>query len=90
MSLDSDQVDRSAIGEGKYANYAEIGHNASEFVFDFGQVWVDGEAARVYLRIVTSPETAERLYSALKDALSMYRVSFGEIRHSQVVDEKIP
>jgi hypothetical protein len=88
--VESDQVDRSAMGEGRYANYAEIGHNAYEFVFDFGQLWLDGDAARVYLRVITTPETAERLYSALKDALAMYRDSFGEIRQQQGEDGKTP
>lgn len=44
----TDDADRSRIGEARYANYAEIGHNASEFVFDFGQVWFDGIAAGVF------------------------------------------
>ena len=73
-------VDRSLIGEARYSNYAEIGHNASEFVFDFGQVWFDGIPAGVYLRVVTSPDTAQRLYELLNEALSQYRVVFGEIR----------
>jgi hypothetical protein len=73
-------VDRSHISEARYSNYAEIGHNASEFVFDFGQVWFDGVPAGVYLRVVTSPDTAQRLYELLNEALSQYRVVFGEIR----------
>jgi hypothetical protein len=74
-----DEVDRSNMGEGHYANYAEIGHNAYEFVFDFGQVWIDFDPATVYVRVVTSPETALHLYGALDNALSAYRTSFGEI-----------
>ena len=75
-----DDVDRSSMGEGRYANYAEIGHNAYEFVFDFGQVWLDADPARVYLRVITTPETAQRLYGALDHALSAYRKDFGDIR----------
>ena len=72
-------IDRTQVGEGRYSNYAEIGHNASEFVFDFGQVWLDGTPAGVYVRIVTSPDTAERLYKLLNDSLSQYRDAYGEI-----------
>ena len=68
------------MGEGRYANYAEIGHNAFEFIFDFGQVWLDANPAHIYLRVITSPETAQRLYSALDNALAQYRTAFGDIR----------
>jgi uncharacterized protein DUF3467 len=78
--MEPNDVDRSKVGEGRYSNYAEIGHNASEFVFDFGQVWFDGTPAGVYLRVITNPDTAQRLYELLNDALSQYRSAFGEIR----------
>jgi len=79
-------LDRSRIGEARYSNYAEIGHNSSEFVFDFGQVWFDGVAAGVYVRVVTSPDTAQRLYDLLNEALSQYRNAFGEIRRGPQMD----
>jgi hypothetical protein len=78
--METDDADRSHIGEARYSNYAEIGHNASEFIFDFGQVWFDGVAAGVYVRVVTSPDTAQRLYELLNEALSQYRTVFGDIR----------
>lgn len=81
--MDSEQVDRRDMGEGRYANYAEIGHNAYEFVFDFGQVWLESVRASVYVRVVTSPQTAKSLHTALDNALSMYRDSFGEILYDQ-------
>jgi hypothetical protein len=88
-AMDSDEVDRSKMGEGRYANYAEIGHSEYEFVFDFGQAWMYGDPAKVYVRVVTSPETAARLQGALDNALSNYRDSFGDIRYdSQTPDKK--
>ena len=78
-----DERDRSSVGEGRYANYAEIGHNEWEFIFDFGQVWVDTQPGRLYLRIITSPDTAERLYRLLTDALSEYRSAYGEIQKTE-------
>lgn len=77
--MGADDVDRSNMGEGHYANYAEIGHNAYEFIFDFGQVWMDADPARVYIRVITTPETAQRVYAALKNALAAYRTAFGEV-----------
>jgi hypothetical protein len=85
--MEKNDVDRSRIGEAKYSNYAEIGHNAYEFVFDFGQVWCEGVPAGVYVRVVTSPDTAQRLYETLYAALSEYRVAFGEIRRGENPDE---
>jgi hypothetical protein len=76
---DEREVDRSNMGEGRYANYAEIGQNASEFIFDFGQVWVDAGPAYVYVRVITTPETAQRILVALEDALSGYRRVFGDV-----------
>jgi hypothetical protein len=86
--MERDDVDRSRIGEARYSNYAEIGHNGSEFVFDFGQVWFDGIPAGVYVRVVTSPDTAERLYELLNEALSEYRVAFGRIRREGDAEEQ--
>ena len=82
------QVDRSGVGEGRYANYAEIGHNASEFVFDFGQLWLNGDPAHVYLRVITSPDTAQCLFDALDEALEQYRSKFGPVRREEQVTEK--
>lgn len=87
-AVDGPPADRSAVGEGRYANFAEIGHNASEFVFDFGQVWLDGEPARIYFRVITTPDTAQRLYESLNDALLKYRDAFGTIRRDEQADGK--
>lgn len=81
--MDRRDIDRSNVGEGRYSNYAEIGLNASEFVFDFGQVWFDGTPAGVYVRVITSPDTAQRLYELLYESLNKYRNDFGEIRSEE-------
>jgi hypothetical protein len=84
--MDRRDIDRSNVGEGRYSNYAEIGHNASEFVFDFGQVWLDGTPAGVYVRIITSPDTAEQLYKLLNDSLSQYRSAYGAIARDETTE----
>jgi hypothetical protein len=75
------KVSRSDLGEGRYANYAEIGHNGSEFIFDFGQLWADGESGSMHVRVVTSPRTAEFVRAALDAAIKDYRASYGSITH---------
>lgn len=78
--MEMEAADRSALGEGRYANYFEIGHNAFEFLLDLGQLGLETEPAHIYLRVVTSPDGARQLCQLLNEALMQYRKSFGPIR----------
>jgi len=80
MGADEDAVDRSSLGEGRYANYFEVGHNLFEFVLDFGQSGQENEPIRIYVRIITTPEGASTLSRLLEEALGRYRATFGPIR----------
>jgi hypothetical protein len=66
--------------EGKYANYFKIGHNAFDFVFDFGQNFSDNEEAELYSRIITNPFYALELSETLKKAIDRYEEKFGSIK----------
>lgn len=80
-AMEADEAaDRSLLGEGRYANYFEVGHNLFEFVLDFGQAGQENEPIRIYLRIITSPEGAATLSRLLGEALGKYRQTFGPIR----------
>ena len=80
MGADEEAVDRSLLGEGRYANYFEVGHNLFEFVLDFGQSGQENEPIRIYVRIITTPEGASTLSRLLEEALEKYRAAFGAIR----------
>jgi len=69
--------------EGKYANYFQIGHNAFEFLFDFGQLYADGKRERMHTRIVTSPSYAKELLKVLGESLERYETQFGAIRQDE-------
>ena len=84
MGADEEAVDRSVLGEGRYANYFEVGHNLFEFLLDFGQSGQENEPIRIYVRIVTTPEGAATLSRLLGDALGKYRKSFGPIRGDEL------
>ena len=72
--------------EGFYANYFEIGHNAFEFVLDFGQCYnANDEKVQLHTRIVTSPFYAEALLEMLQESVEQYKQHHGGIRES---DEK--
>jgi len=69
---------RTAVREGKYTNCFQIGHNAFEFLLEFGQSYSD-QAEFMHTRLVTSPLYAARLSQLLTEALSQYQARFGPI-----------
>lgn len=79
-AMEMEAADRSALGEGRYANYFEIGHNAFEFLLDLGQLGLENEPARIYLRVITSPSGARELCETLNNALAEYWRSYGAAR----------
>ena len=68
--------------EGRYANYFEVGHNAIEFLLDFGQYYPDRQQARMYTRIITSPIYAKELFKTLGESIEQYEQTFGVISHA--------
>lgn len=64
--------------QGKYANYFKVGHNAYEFVIDFGQYYPETEEAELFTRIVTSPAYAKSLLQTLQDAITFYEGVHGK------------
>jgi len=69
--------------EGKYANYFEIGHNAFEFLLDFGQLYSDGKQEQIHTRIVTSPSYAKELLKVLGESVERYEQNFGSIKQDE-------
>jgi len=73
-----DSQDRGQL-EGRYANYFKVGHNAFEFLLDFGQFYPRGEKEQLHTRIVTSPVYAKALLQLLRDSVERYERTFGVI-----------
>jgi hypothetical protein len=65
--------------EGRYANYFSVGHNAVEFVLDFGQRYTEEGTAGMHTRIITSPTYAIALLGVLREAVEQYEKSFGSL-----------
>jgi hypothetical protein len=65
--------------EGRYANGIQVGHNAFEFVLDFGQQYGGAAEAHVHTRIVTSPHYAKGFLETLQLAVAEYEREFGLI-----------
>lgn len=66
---------------GRYANFFKVGHNAFEFVFEFGQSQGESEDASVHTRIVTAPGYAKTFMETLRESIAQYEREFGTIRH---------
>ena len=69
--------------EGKYANYFQIGHNAFEFLLDFGQLYADGKQEQIHTRIVTSPSYVKELLKVLGESVERYEQDFGPIQQGE-------
>ena len=65
--------------EGKYANYFKVGHNAFEFVIDFGQYYPGTEEAELCTRIITSPAYAKSLIETLQESIEQYEKNHGPV-----------
>ncbi|MBK9949730.1 MAG: DUF3467 domain-containing protein [Nitrospira sp.] len=58
MDSESSESQDNEGAVARYANYFEIGHNAAEFILDFGQAYSSSEERHMHMRIVTSPVCA--------------------------------
>jgi len=66
--------------EGKYANYFQIGHNAVEFIIEFGQLYSDESVPLLHTRIITTPSYGKTLLRLLQEALAEHEAQFGPAR----------
>jgi hypothetical protein len=73
-----DPQDSSPL-EGRYANYFKVGHNAFEFLLDFGQYYRESQRAHLYVRIITAPIYAKALLKTLGESIEQYEQTFGTI-----------
>jgi hypothetical protein len=79
--MNSESKDGQDNGQpnGRYANYFKVGHNAFEFLFDFGQIHTEGRRAPLHTRIITTPVYAKSLLGLLQESIDQYEQLFGTI-----------
>jgi hypothetical protein len=68
---------------GRYANAFQVGHNAFEFVLDFGQGYQEGREVQWHTRIVTGPAYARAFFGTLRASLVQYEQAYGTIPPSE-------
>jgi len=66
--------------EGIYSNFVLIAHSPSEFILDFARMLPGLPKAKVFARIVMTPQHAKLLRNALDENLKKYEERFGEIK----------
>ena len=65
--------------EGIYSNLVLISHSASEFILDFARMLPGIPKAKVYARIVMTPQNAKSLRDVLQRNLQAYEEKHGKI-----------
>ena len=69
-----------ATAEGQYVNFANILHNPTEFVIDFGRIVPGRPDVKILSRVLTTPFHAKQLARALQQNVEIYERTYGEIR----------
>jgi hypothetical protein len=65
--------------EGIYSNLVLISHSASEFILDFARMLPGVPKAKVYSRIIMTPQNAKSLREVLQRNLQAYEEKHGKI-----------
>ena len=66
--------------EGIYSNFVLLAHSPSEFFLDFARVLPGVPRAKVYARVIMTPQTTRSLLRALEAKVEAYETQFGKIR----------
>jgi hypothetical protein len=69
-----------ATAQGQYVNFANILHNPTEFVIDFGRVVPGRPDVKIISRILTTPYHVKQIAQALAQNIQVYERHYGEIR----------
>lgn len=69
-----------AQAEGIYSNLVFIAHSASEVILDFARALPGLPKAKVYARVILTPQHAKSLLLALDQNLKNYETQFGQIK----------
>ena len=66
--------------EGIYSNFVIITHSNSEFVIDFARMLPGANKAKVFARILMTPQNAKALLGTLQQNIARFEQEHGEIR----------
>lgn len=72
------QIDED-VAQGRYANMAMVDHSGTEFTLDFIYAFPQQPRAKVFSRVITSPQHMKRLVQAMQENLARYEAKYGTI-----------
>jgi hypothetical protein len=81
------ELDEKAA-EGIYSNFVLTANNAAEFVLDFARMLPGVNKAKVFARIIMTPQSAKSLSLTLANSIEKFEESFGTIQAVQKGDNK--
>ena len=76
------------VGEGVYANFFMITNSPSEFVIDFGRILPGLPNAKIYSRILTTPQHAKQFLQILEKNIENFEAKNGEIKMPGKTEDK--
>lgn len=76
------------VGEGTYANFFLITNSPSEFFIDFGRILPGIPDARIYTRVVCTPQHAKQFLNILRQNMDGYEEKFGEVKVQGLPENK--
>jgi hypothetical protein len=66
--------------EGTYSNWVMMTYSPSEFIIDFGRYLPGLSKAKIYSRIIMTPQHVKHLLKVLEKNVSSFEEKFGEIK----------
>ncbi len=79
MAHESDDGTGGVNEPPKYVNYLQVGHNAVEFLFAFGEQRRDETYPRIYQTLITNPIYAKAFLVLLESSVRKYEAEFGPL-----------
>ena len=76
------------VGEGVYANFFVISNSPCEFILDFGRIVPGIPDAKIYSRVLTTPQHAKQMLQLLEKNIQAFESQFGEIKITGQQDNK--
>ncbi|PID28939.1 MAG: hypothetical protein CSB55_02405 [Candidatus Cloacimonadota bacterium] len=76
------------VAEGVYSNLFMIASSPSEFVLDFGRVTPGVPNAKIYSRVLMTPQSAKQLLQMLQTNIDNHEKQHGEIKIPNKTDDK--
>ncbi len=81
--MDNQQTVNVEIGEkeweGVYSNFVIVTHSNAEFIIDFARMLPGVKKAKVFSRIVMTPQSAKALLTTLETNIAKYEKDHGKI-----------